>query len=81
MCWNLVEVGRQHDGEGEGVLCLCDALELLSILSPDDNEHKLLLARVYMHLSINMPQVGSSYCICKTSECLFIVYLQSFFTD
>ncbi|KAG8196749.1 hypothetical protein JTE90_014482 [Oedothorax gibbosus] len=57
MCWNLVEVGRQHDGEGEGVLCLCDALELLSILSPDDNEHKLLLARVYMHLSINMPQV------------------------
>ncbi|KFM58213.1 hypothetical protein X975_11319, partial [Stegodyphus mimosarum] len=59
MCWNLVEVGRQIHGVGEGYLCLCDALELLSILSPDDMENKLLLARVYMHLAINMTEVIS----------------------
>ncbi|XP_054721010.1 F-box only protein 21-like isoform X1 [Uloborus diversus] len=59
MCWNLVEVGRQMDGIGAIVVCLCNALELLSIINPDDMEHKLLLARVYMHLSINTSDVIS----------------------
>ncbi|XP_015909735.1 F-box only protein 21 isoform X2 [Parasteatoda tepidariorum] len=59
MCWNLVEVGRQHDESSEGLSCLCNSLELLSILCPDDLEHKLLLARVYMHLCVNITRVIS----------------------
>ncbi|GFS36828.1 f-box only protein 21 [Nephila pilipes] len=59
MCWNLVEIARQQDGDGKGLLNLCNALELLAILTPTDTDHKLLLARVYMHLCINMTRVIS----------------------
>ncbi|GIX95893.1 f-box only protein 21 [Caerostris extrusa] len=57
MCWNLVEIARQQDVEGKGYLNLCSALELLSILTPDDTDHKILLARVYLHLGINLTEV------------------------
>ncbi|GBM57048.1 F-box only protein 21 [Araneus ventricosus] len=59
MCWSLVEIGRQQDGDGKGLLNLCNALELLSILTPADTDHKLLLVRVYMHLCVNMARVIS----------------------
>ncbi|XP_055940602.1 F-box only protein 21-like [Argiope bruennichi] len=57
MCWSLVEIARQQDGDGKGLLNLCNALELLSILTPTDTDHKLLLVRVYMHLCVNMARV------------------------
>ncbi|XP_023227331.1 F-box only protein 21-like [Centruroides sculpturatus] len=59
MCWNLVDVGRQQESMGDGLMCLRNALELLAILSPDDVEHQLLLARVYLHLNINLTKVMS----------------------
>lgn len=59
MCWNLVEIARQQDGDEKALLNLCNALELLAILTPADIDHKLLLARVYMHLCINMTRVIS----------------------
>lgn len=58
MAWYLVEFGRQLDGVGEDSLSLCNALELLCLLSPDDMEHKLLLARLFMHLGINITEVS-----------------------
>ncbi|GFY63553.1 f-box only protein 21 [Trichonephila inaurata madagascariensis] len=59
MCWNLVEIARQQDVDGRKLLKLCNVLELLAILTPADIDHKLLLARVYMHLCINMTRVIS----------------------
>ncbi|GFV92899.1 f-box only protein 21 [Trichonephila clavipes] len=59
MCWNLVEIARQQDVDGRELQKLCNVLELLAILTPADIDHKLLLARVYMHLCINMTRVIS----------------------
>ncbi|GFR03188.1 f-box only protein 21 [Trichonephila clavata] len=59
MCWNLVEIARQHDVDGRELQNLCNVLELLAVLTPADIDHKLLLARVYMHLCINMTRVIS----------------------
>lgn len=59
LAWYLVEFGRQMEGMGQDSLSLCNALELLCLLSPDDMEHKLLLARLFMHLGINITEAIS----------------------
>ncbi|XP_064477485.1 F-box only protein 21-like [Ornithodoros turicata] len=65
MCWNLVEVGRQQEGT-LGMQGLRQALELLELFERLGHnpcagaiEHRLLLARVYLHLGINYAQVMS----------------------
>ncbi|CAN8027882.1 unnamed protein product [Ixodes persulcatus] len=66
MCWNLVEAWRQFEGN-LGMQGLRYALELLELFEgrgrhPSDPqrgdiEHRLLLARVYLHLGINYEQI------------------------
>ncbi|KAH6946166.1 hypothetical protein HPB50_011980 [Hyalomma asiaticum] len=68
MCWNLVEVWRQFESN-LGMQGLRYALELLELfedrgwhridLMRGDIEHRLLLARVYLHLGINYEQIVS----------------------
>lgn len=66
MCWNLVEAWRQFEGT-LGMQGLRYALELLELFEGrgrhrtdpmrGDIEHRLLLARVYLHLGINYEQI------------------------
>nr|XP_050023267.1 F-box only protein 21-like [Dermacentor andersoni] len=66
MCWNLVEAWRQFEGN-LGMQGLRYALELLELFEGrgrhrsdpmrGDIEHRLLLARVYLHLGINYEQI------------------------
>lgn len=68
MCWNLVEAWRQFEGN-LGMQGLRYALELLELFEGrgrhrtdpmrGDIEHRLLLARVYLHLGINYEQILS----------------------
>lgn len=58
MCKNLIEIGRQDEVSAEGLLCLRNALELLTFISPNEIECKLLLSRVYLHLDINLNEVN-----------------------
>ncbi|XP_054155597.1 F-box only protein 21-like [Oppia nitens] len=66
MCRNLVEIGRQQEISSDGLICLRNALELLCILSPEENESQLLLSRVYLHLNINLELVNDM--LAKISE-------------
>ncbi|XP_064612158.1 F-box only protein 21-like [Liolophura sinensis] len=60
MARNLVYIGRQQGQMGDSMLCLRNALELYLVISPDDLEKRLLLARVNLHLNINLPDVVES---------------------
>lgn len=73
--WYLVEFGRLRDGLGEDSLALCNALELICLLSPDDMEHKLLLARLFMHLKININEV-SHFFQCRNSNFIFVTFIK-----
>uniref|UniRef100_A0A131YXL5 F-box protein 21 n=1 Tax=Rhipicephalus appendiculatus TaxID=34631 RepID=A0A131YXL5_RHIAP len=74
MCWNLVEAWRQFEGN-LGMQGLRYALELLELFEGrgrhrsdpmrGDIEHRLLLARVYLHLGINYEQI---LCLLKGIE-------------
>ncbi|XP_014666310.1 PREDICTED: F-box only protein 21-like [Priapulus caudatus] len=57
MLRNLVNIGRQQTNAGDSLQCLRNALELSRILSPDDIDLRLLLARLYSHLDINHQEV------------------------
>nr|XP_006812781.1 PREDICTED: F-box only protein 21-like [Saccoglossus kowalevskii] len=53
MVANLLRINPHHDDNGG----LRDALELYLILCPNDIEVRLLQARVYLHLNINLQEV------------------------
>lgn len=60
MARNLVEAGCRQGNTGReiaGIQCLRYGLELLAIFRPDDVESTLLLARIYLHLGINLHEV------------------------
>ena len=58
MVRNLIEIGRQHGQMGNGLQCLLNAVELFPVLCPDDVEFRILLARLYLHLNVNLHDVS-----------------------
>ena len=42
---------------GDGLLALRTALELFLVICPDEIDSRILLSRLYLHLSINLHEV------------------------
>ncbi|XP_022254162.1 F-box only protein 21-like isoform X1 [Limulus polyphemus] len=57
--WDLVDLGRQIENVMEGQTCMRNGLELLNLLTPEDDNSHILLARVYNQLGINLVKVLS----------------------
>ncbi|CAH1801531.1 unnamed protein product [Owenia fusiformis] len=57
MVRNLINIGRQQDNMGDSLQCLRNAVELMMVICPEDNDNKLLLARLYLHMNINVTEV------------------------
>ena len=66
MARNLVNIGRQQGQMGDGLLCLRNAVEMYLTVAPDDVDSRILLARLYLHLNINLPEVISFIFILKS---------------
>ncbi|XP_076354217.1 F-box only protein 21-like isoform X2 [Tachypleus tridentatus] len=57
--WDLVDLGRQIENVMEGQTCMLNGLELLNLITPEDDNSRILLARVYNQLGINLMKVLS----------------------
>ena len=66
MARNLVNSGRQMGQMGDGLLALRTALELFLVICPDEVDSRILLSRLYLHLNINLREVGTS---CSSYKC------------
>ena len=74
MCRYLVNVARQRQRCGQ--YTSGPPLRLLIILDPTNDIMKLFLARIYLHLNINLEQVRMV--ICRTSRLWPMLYLLFF---
>ncbi len=57
MARNLVNIGRQMGQMGDGMLALRTAVEIFTEICPDEIDSRILLARLYLHLGINLQEV------------------------
>ncbi len=59
MARNLVNIGRQMGQMGDGMLALRTAVEIFTEICPDEIDSRILMARLYLHLGINLQEVWS----------------------
>ena len=59
MARNLVNIGRQMGQMGDGMLALRTAVEIFTEICPYEIDSRILLARLYLHLGINLQEVSN----------------------
>ena len=57
MVRNLIHIGRQQGRLGDGLVFLRTVVELSLLTCPTDMDNRVLLARLYLHLQINLIEV------------------------